>query len=73
MGQMRGTPVAVLPEVAAAPPTWRGSELAQQAVALLQGSERLSAAGESARQAARGYFSVKEAAMRFVQHYHGLQ
>jgi hypothetical protein len=73
MGQIRGTPVGVLPVVVAAPPTWRGGVLAQQAVALLQDSERLSPAGQSARRAARGYFSVKEAALRFIQHNHELQ
>jgi glycosyltransferase involved in cell wall biosynthesis len=67
-----GTPVGVLPEVAAAPPAWRASDLVEQAVALLQDGERLAAASQAAQEAAHRHFNLATAGMRFIEHYHRL-
>lgn len=67
-----GTPVGLLPEVAAAPPTWHAVDLVEQAVALLQDGARLSAMGQAAQLTAHGDFSLEGAAARFINLYEGL-
>lgn len=68
-----GTPVGVLPEVAAAPPAWDAAQLAGQVIALLAEPNAYEEQRAAARQQVEARFSLPHAASRFTRVYEGVR